>query len=154
MKLYPDMQSKYLVWFLSTYWFVQIFIFQGLRITPECLENPLLIAEANDDIYLDSFSDSYLHPFPCGTFIGTEIILYLIVEYSSAKLWILVHMPFQASVWLVLKNRPEPADEEARNPSAGPQRGGRQPDVPRSFLQETFASCRYSTGLREGAEGS
>lgn len=58
MKVYPDMQSKYLVWFLLSYWFVQIIISQGLHITPECLENPLLIAEANDDIYLDSFSDS------------------------------------------------------------------------------------------------
>ena len=86
MTVYPDMQSKYLVWLWLTCWFVWIFISQGLRITPECLENPLLIAEANDGICLDSFSDSYLHPFTCGAFIGTEIILCLIVEYSSAKL--------------------------------------------------------------------
>lgn len=86
MKVYPDMRSRYLIWFLLTYWFVWIIIFQALHITPECLEKTLLTAEPNDDICLDSFSDSYLHPFTCDTFICTEIIMCLIAEYSSAKL--------------------------------------------------------------------
>lgn len=41
---------------------------------------------------------------------------------QSFCLRILLHTPFQASVWLVLKTRPEPADEEACNSSAGPNR--------------------------------
>lgn len=72
---------------------------------------------------------------------------------QSFCLRILVHTPFQASVWLVLKTRPGPAGEEACNSSAGPQRGGRQPDVPKSFLQETFASWRYFKGSGGGDLG-
>lgn len=86
MNVHPDMQSKCVVCFLLTYWFDWIIISQELGITPECLEKPLFLAEPNDDVYLDSFSDSYLHPLTCGTFIGTEMTLYLIVEYSSAKI--------------------------------------------------------------------
>lgn len=97
MKVYPDIQSKYLVWFLLTYWFVQV-ISQGLRITPECLGNPLMIVEANDDIYLDSFSDSYLHPFTWR--------IYWHWNYTVFDFWIFFCEAFGRGSWFTRHFKP------------------------------------------------
>lgn len=56
--------------FFFTCCFVWIIISQGLFITLGCFQNPLLVAEADDD----SFTKSYLHPFSHGAFFRTKII--------------------------------------------------------------------------------